>query len=169
MVSAGVAELIERLELTLHPEGGWYREVYRSDEELAPAGLPVRFDGPRRCATAIYFLINHASFSALHRIRADEQWHFYAGSPLTVHVIHPDGSYRALHLGSCLESGQHFTVVVPHGCWFGASVDTPGGYALVGCSVAPGFEFADFELGGREALLALYPQHAALISRLTRE
>jgi len=163
-----VAALIERLALRPHPEGGWFREVYRSAEAIPALGLPERFDAERRVATSIYFLLDDGDFSALHRIRADEQWHFYAGTGVTVHVIHPDGRYRPLCLGRDLAAGELFQGVVPHGCWFGASVEEPGGYALVGCSVAPGFEFADFELGERAALLAAFPQHAELVIRLTR-
>jgi len=161
-------DYIEALDLAPHPEGGWYREIYRSGETIAPAGLPERFAEGRRFATAIYFLLDDRSFSALHRIRADELWHFYAGSPLTLHLIAPDGGYRSLLLGPDLASGEAFQAVVPHGCWFGATVDTPDGFALVGCTVAPGFEFDDFELAERRRLLKDYPQHAALITRLTR-
>lgn len=146
---------IERLGLKPHPEGGYYAETYRAAQTL-PNGRPV--------ATAIYFLLEHGNFSALHRLSSDEMWHFYTGDPLMVHLIEPMGAYRVLRLGP----GQSFQGVVPAGCWFGATVETPGGYALVGCTVAPGFDFADFELAEREALTRLYPQHRALIERLTR-
>lgn len=150
---------IERLGLKPHPEGGYYAQTYRAAQTL-PNGRPV--------ATAIYFLLEHDNFSALHRLSSDEMWHFYAGDPLTVHLIEPEGSYRTLRLGPGLEPGQSFQGVVPAGCWFGATVERPGGYALVGCTVAPGFDFADFELAEREALTRLYPQHRTLIERLTR-
>ena len=129
---------------------------------------PKRFAGERPFATAIYFLLTSDTFSALHRIRSDEQWHFYAGSGLTVHVIEPAGEYRAIGLGQDLERGETFQAVVPAGCWFGASVDEPGGFALVGCTVAPGFDFADFEMGDRGELIREYPRHRELIERLTR-
>jgi predicted cupin superfamily sugar epimerase len=161
-------DLIAALNLQPHPEGGWYRETYRATETIAPAGLPERFVGPRSVATAIYFLLTSESFSALHRIRSDEQWHFYSGSPLTVHVIHPDGRYAPIKLGQDLALGETFQAVVPHGCWFGATVDAPGSYALVGCSVAPGFDFADFEMADGDLLSKEFPQHKALIRQLTR-
>ncbi|WP_027892208.1 cupin domain-containing protein [Calidithermus chliarophilus] len=150
---------IKRLGLQPHPEGGYYTETYRAAQTL-PDGRPV--------ATEIYFLLEHDNFSALHRLNSDETWHFYTGDGLTVHLIEPGGAYRTLNLGPDPTQGQTFQGVVPAGCWFGATVDAPGGYALVGCTVAPAFDFADFELAEREALSRLYPQHRALIERLTR-
>jgi len=150
---------IKRLGLQPHPEGGYYTETYRAAQTL-PDGRPV--------ATGIYFLLEHDNFSALHRLSSDETWHFYTGDGLTVHLIEPGGAYRTLSLGPDPAQGQAFQGVVPARCWFGATVDAPGGYALVGCTVAPAFDFADFELAEREALSRLYPQHRALIERLTR-
>ena len=161
-------DIIAALKLQPHPEGGWYRETYRAGETLSADCLPERFAGPRCYATAIYFMLTSSTFSALHRIKSDEQWHFYAGSGLTVHVIHPDGYYEAIKLGQKLEQGETFQAVVPHGCWFGATVDVPDSFALVGCSVALGFDFADFELAENEDLCAQFPQHTALIQRLVR-
>ena len=163
-----INDLIASLNLQSHPEGGWYRETYRSTETISANELPDRFDGPRSFATAIYFLLNSESFSALHRIKADEQWHFYSGSALTIHVIRRDGHYAPIKLGQNLEQGESFQAVVPHGCWFGATVDTPESYALVGCSVSPGFDFKDFEMAQREILKKEFPQHTELIDRLTR-
>lgn len=162
-------DYIRLLGLQPHPEGGWYRETYRSAETIPPEALPVRFDGARPFATAIYFLLSSETFSALHRIRSDEQWHFYAGSALTVHSIEPSGEYRAVRLGADIGRGEAFQAVVPAGCWFGATVDEPGAFALVGCTVAPGFDFADFELGRRETLIRQFPAQRELIVRLTRE
>lgn len=161
-------ELITSLNLQPHPEGGWYRESYRATESIPADGLPGRFDGPRSFATAIYFLLTSETFSALHRLKSDEQWHFYRGSPLTIHVIHPDGRYAPVKLGQQLDRGETLHAVVPYGCWFGATVDTSGSYALVGCTVAPGFDFADFEMAEGHKLLQEFPQHKALITRLTR-
>jgi predicted cupin superfamily sugar epimerase len=162
-----INDLIASLNLQSHPEGGWYRETYRSTETIPANELPDRFDGPRSFATAIYFLLNSESFSALHRIKADEQWHFYSGSALTIHVIRRDGHYAPIKLGQNLEQGESFQAVVPHGCWFGATVDTPESYALVGCSVSPGFDFKDFEMAQREILKKEFPHHTELIDRLT--
>jgi len=163
-----IEELIATLELQPHPEGGWYRETYRAAESIVPEALPARYGGPRSHATVIYFLLDSASFSALHRLKSDEQWHFYRGSALTIHVIEPDGRYAPIRLGPNPVGGESFQAVVPHGCWFGATVDTPGTHALVGCSVAPGFDFADFEMATRAKLCLDFPQHANLITRLTR-
>jgi predicted cupin superfamily sugar epimerase len=119
-------------------------------------------------ATAIYYLLPGTQCSRLHRLKSDEIWHFYHGAPLTMHIIDEQGMYRPVRLGQDPRAGQNFHSVVRAGCWFGAALDDPHAFALLGCTVAPGFDFADFELGERAALLARYPQHAALITRLTR-
>jgi hypothetical protein len=159
---------IERLGMQRHPEGGWFRETWRSPERIPRTGLPERYGAERSFSTAIYFLLEAGDFSALHTLRSEELWHFYAGAPLTVHVIEPDGTRKEHALGPDLDAGQHFQAMVPPGCVFGASVDGPEGFALVGCTVAPGFDFADFELCEREVLLAKWPQHRSLIERSTR-
>ena len=158
---------IERLDLQPHPEGGWYRETYRASLLLPHSALPDH-SGGRSASTAIYFLLAGEQFSALHRLRSDEVWHFYTGSSLIVHVIAPDGDYQQLLLGSDAESGEHFQAIVPAGCWFGLSLRQPNTYALVGCTVAPGFDFADFEMAQRDQLTTQYPQHRTTIERLTR-
>ncbi|GAV20185.1 hypothetical protein MMIC_P1149 [Mariprofundus micogutta] len=162
-----VEDLIQSLALQEHPEGGWYREVYRSDESIPLIGLPERFDGERAFCTSIYFLLSGEDFSAFHRIKQDELWHFHDGDRLTVHVIDRAGNYCEKKLGRNSEQGETFQQVVEAGDWFAASVPS-GGYALVGCTVAPGFDFADFEMPSRDALQALYPQHSNIIKRLTR-
>jgi hypothetical protein len=159
---------IDRLDLTAHPEGGYYRETYRTDEQIPVDALPDRFDGPRNAAALIYFLLPGDSFSALHRIRQDEAWHFYAGAPLTLHRIAPDGTYTTDTLGRAVDAGQQLHTVVPAGTWFGATVDDESGYALMGCTTAPAFDFADFELADRARLVDAYPAHRDLIERLTR-
>jgi uncharacterized protein len=159
---------IRTLELTGHPEGGFYREVYRSPERIAGAHLPGRFSGDRALSTAIYFLLRGCDQSALHRLRADEVWHFYGGSPLTLHMLTSTAEPSTVHLGPRPERGETFQAVVKAGSWFGATVDDPASFSLVGCTVAPGFGFEDFELGDRMALLGLYPQHRLLIERLAK-
>ncbi|CAB3662017.1 Uncharacterized conserved protein [Achromobacter denitrificans] len=156
--------LIRRLALQPHPEGGYYRETYRA------AGAVTRADGKRLAAsTAIYYLLCDGAWSAWHRIRADELWHFHAGAPLHVHVLAPDGGYRRLRLGNALaDEGAEFQGVVPGGSWFAAELAEPGGYALAGCTVAPGFEFSEFELADAGELRRLYPAQAELIARLAR-
>jgi predicted cupin superfamily sugar epimerase len=158
---------IERLRLTPHPEGGHFQEVYRASESVDVAALPARFTGARPFSTSIYFLLEQAQRAALHRIRSDEVWHFYDGFPLTLFVIDEAGTLSMTRLGRDPDAGETLQAVVPAGCWFGASVDAPGAYALVGCTVAPGFDFADFELAERSDLLRRYPQHRDVIEHLT--
>jgi uncharacterized protein len=159
---------IDRLNLQPHPEGGWYRQSYRAALTLPHSALPG-YPGDRAASTAIYFLLAADQFSALHRLRSDELWHFYAGSELIVHVIEPCGTYTTILLGNDVAAGEQFQAVVPAGCWFGSSLRHPDTYALVGCTVAPGFDFADFAMAKRNELTAQYPQHRAMIERLTRE
>lgn len=152
----------------LPEEGGWYREVYRSAETIPERGLPERFPGPRCFSTSIYYLLHSDEYSAFHRIRQDELWHFYTGSPLIVHTLGPDGSYGQIRLGPDVRGGERFQATVPAGVLFAATVAEPGTFALAGCTVAPGFEFEDFEAPPRADLLARYPEHAGVIQRLTR-
>lgn len=161
-------EWIDRLRLQPHPEGGFFRETYRSHESIARPHLPPRFAGERAFSTAIYFLLQGDDFSALHRIKSDELWHFYDGGPLTITVIAPDGGLSAIQLGTDLSAGQLPQAVVRAGCLFGSHVTKRDSFALVGCTVAPGFDFADFELPARGELLTAYPQHRKVIERLTR-
>ena len=150
---------IRTLHLIKHPEGGYYKEVYRAADEVHLQ------DRTRRASTSIYFLLSAGDFSALHQIKSDELWHFYDGSPLTVHRLCLDGAYRTFVLGRNIERGESLQNWVPAGDWFGATVET--GYALVGCTVAPGFEFQDFKMGTTEELLSLYPHHSSIVRRLT--
>jgi len=149
-----ISDLIASLQLQPHPEGGWFRETHRSLEAGA---------GGRCASTSILFLLEHPHVSHLHRIDAEELWYWHAGSCLDVSVIHPDGRLEVHHLGA---EGV-FQAVVPKGCWFGAELAQAGTWALVGCAVAPGFEFAGFEMAARDAILAEFPQHAERIERLT--
>jgi predicted cupin superfamily sugar epimerase len=159
---------IEKLQLDPHPEGGCFRQSYRSEVVIAREALPSEFAGKRAASTAIYFLLDGKSFSAFHRLRSDEVWHFYAGEPLLVHVIDPGGEYFRILLGHEPEAGQVLQAVVRAGCWFASHVADWNSFALVGCTVAPGFDFEDFEMGKREELVRIYPQHRELIERLTR-
>lgn len=161
-------EWIAHLQLLPHPEGGHYRQTYRATEMITHAHLPQRFTGDRAFSTAIYFLLAGDEFSALHRIRSDEVWHHYDGAALTVHVIDMAGLYVAVQLGKDLSRGESPQAVVPAGCLFGASLRDENSFALVGCTVAPGFDFADFELPPRSQLLRDYPQFHEIIKRLTR-
>jgi len=151
---------IDELKLERHPEGGWFRQCYASDILVTPEGFP----SPRPLMTVIYYLLESGDFSALHRLRQDEVWHFYAGSPLTVHTIDPAGTYAPVTLGK--DGMVQFTV--KGGILFGATIDTPDSWALVACTVSPGFDYDDFEMPPRDELLAKYPAHRDLVLRLTR-
>lgn len=159
---------IEKLRLEPHPEGGYFRQTYRSELVIAREALPG-FGGARPASTAIYYLLEGKSFSAFHRLRSDEVWHFYAGEALVVHVISPSAEHSSIVLGNDPKAAQVFQAVVPAGCWFASHIADWKGWALVGCTVAPGFDFEDFEMGKREMLAARYSQHRELIERLTRE
>jgi uncharacterized protein len=164
-----VDHLIAQLNLLAHPEGGYFRQTYRSTAEIPGYALPECYQGNRAISTAIYYLLAGDAFSAFHRICSDEIWHFYLGSRVEIHLIDRDGEYSCIYLGSDLPSGEVFQAVVPGGSWFGARLTKDAAYCLVGCTVAPGFEFADFELADRDALIAEYPQHAKIIHQLTRK
>ena len=158
-------ELIQHLGLTPHPkEGGFFRETYRSDEALA---VPPRYHGPRSVGTAIYYLLTPSTFSALHRLQSDEICHFYLGDPIRMLQLDSDGRGRTIVLGPDVLAGQHLQVVVPRGIWQGSLLEPGGAFALLGCTVAPGFEYADYEAGNRAALLSQYPAFAELIGKLT--
>ena len=161
-----VAQLIEALNLTPHPEGGHYRETYKSNLTFDADAESPAFSGRRSCGAAIYFLLAGEEVSHLHRIKADEIWHFYEGAPLTVHVIHPDGTLEQIRLGPDTQQGERYQAMVPAGCWFGASLDQ-GGHALVGCTTHPGFEFEDFQMAERDSLLQQWPEHKGTIKKLT--
>jgi predicted cupin superfamily sugar epimerase len=158
---------IKKLQLSEHPEGGYYKETYRSPELIEGDCLPKRFGGPRCFSTAIYFLLEGDQFSAFHRIKSDEVWHFYTGSSLTLYIIHLNGELSEIKLGSNFEEGEMFQAVIKAGCWYGARVNDPNSYSLVGGTVAPGFDFKDFELAERKKLIELYPQHRSIIEKLT--
>jgi hypothetical protein len=164
-----IARWVDALGLRPHPEGGYYRETYRAALALPREALGESFGGPRACSTAIYFLITAGSFSALHRIASDEVWHFHAGGPLEIVTLRPDGTRCDLRLGLDLAAGERPQHVVHAGAWFGSRLARESdGYALVSCTVAPGFDFSDFELAERGALRARFPEHAAIIDALTR-
>jgi predicted cupin superfamily sugar epimerase len=159
---------IRELALSRHPEGGYYRQVYVSQNQVDQNALPKGYQGSRPLLTAIDYLLPGSEFSALHRLKSDELWHFYSGISLTLHAIDGDDNYRKIKLGSDFEAGHVFQAVIPAGWWFGATVEDADGFALMGCCVSPGFDFADFELGNRHHLLQRYPDHAEIIKRLTR-
>lgn len=157
-------DLIGSLDLIPHPEGGFYRETYRSDKTVSAPHL----DGVRSAYTTIYFLLGPGDFSAWHRVWSDETWLFHRGSEIDVFQFHPDGHLIHEQIGP---KANRYQLTVPAGRWFAAKPAAPDQYGLVSCIVAPGFEFGDFELANRDELLRTHgttEQHKALITQLTR-
>ena len=162
-------QLISQYQLQSHPEGGYYLQTYRSYEMIPADALPDRFSGSRYFSTAIYFLLEGKQFSAFHRIQSDELWHFYTGIGLHIYVLHAGGRGEVLKLGDDLANGYSFQQVVSAGCWFASKPVNENGFAFVGCTVAPGFDFADFEIAEKEMLLKEYPRHEEWINKLSRQ
>jgi predicted cupin superfamily sugar epimerase len=174
---------IQRLNLSKHPEGGYYRETYRDDRiielDIQKRKEQENKDGKfksssstsaRSISSTIYYLLDGGQISALHRLRsADEIWHFYAGSSLTIYILE-EGSKKLgeFRLGNNIQDGDMFQLIVRRGSWFGATVNDPSSYSLVGCTVSPAFDFEDFELGQRENLVEMYPEYKLIIEKLTR-
>ena len=154
-----IEDLKSRYTLLPHPEGGFFAETYRAESTVETSY------GTRNASTAIYFLITPGSVSRLHKITADECWHFYLGGPLTVLEISEDGTLTKTTLGQ--DKGQHVQYVVKAGTWFGSYPNKGTEYSFVGCTVAPGFDFSDFKLASRAGLCKQYPQHEKEIARLT--
>ena len=161
-------EIISQLQLVPHPEGGFYKESYRSEGTINAACLPAVFGGNRHYATSIYYLLQAGDFSAFHRIKSDEIWHFYAGGSLRLHRIDSDGNYQHFLLGNRIAEGEQFQVVMPAGVWFAAESAPGTEFTLAGCTVAPGFDFRDFDMADKAALAAAYPQHSDVIRGLCR-
>ncbi|OGT52872.1 MAG: hypothetical protein A3F17_01310 [Gammaproteobacteria bacterium RIFCSPHIGHO2_12_FULL_41_15] len=155
--------IIDKLDLKPHIEGGYYKRTYQS-------AIDVNFDSkPRPINTAIYFLLESHDFSCWHRLKSDEIWHYYCGSNLIVHQINENGILLSTILGNLLEHPNiQPQCVIPASTWFSAEVQSTESFTLVGCTVAPGFEYDDFEMGDRANLLNKYPQHKELIIKLTK-
>lgn len=168
----GAARWIDALGLAPHPEGGYFRETYRSGESLSGTSLPERYGGASRSlSTSIYYLLERGDRSRLHRLASDEIWNFHAGDPVTLHLLDEEEGYRVRVLGLAVERGQSLQVAVPRGVWFGATLehsdlDGAAGYALVGCAMAPGFEFADFELAEADRIMAAFPDAPEVVGKL---
>ena len=164
-----VDQIKSLLNLKPHPtEGGYFVETYRSDEQLSKESLPERYDGVRSLATAIYYLLTPDTFSAMHRLQTDEIFHFYLGDPVEMLQLRPDGSGVVLTLGSNIMEGMHPQVTVLRGVWQGARLRPGGSLALLGTTVSPGFDFADYESGQRAVLIDSYPRFRDLIVALTK-
>lgn len=161
-------EVIRRLRLVpLTVEGGYFRETFRATLSFQPQALPAEYGGERNASTAIYYLLTPETFSAIHRVRSDEVFHFYAGDPAEMLQLRPDGESAVVVIGSDLEAGHVPQVVVPAGVWQGCRLAAGGRWALLGCTVAPGFDYADFEAARRGELVRHYPERESLITALT--
>ena len=164
-----VEEIKSLLNLTpQQKEGGYFTETYRSHHQLSNDALPDSYGGERSLATAIYYLLTPDTFSEMHRLPADEVFHFYLGDPVEMLQLLPDGSGKVITLGPDILNGMHPQIIVMKGIWQGARLLPGGKFALLGTTMSPGFEFADYESGKRDVLIELYPQFRDLISILTR-
>ena len=168
LAQLSIAEIVDHYKMLPHPEGGYYKETYRSPEQIDVDALPARFNGNRNFSTAIYFLLEKGNFSAFHRIQSDETWHFYAGQALNIYILQENGVLEIIQLGPEILKGQTFQATVPAGCWFASAPADNSAFSFVGCTVAPGFDFMDFELAKANELKAAFPIHAELISKLCR-
>lgn len=162
-------ELIERFSLRPHPEGGFFRETFRDTLEVTVS--PSEFDSgasqhTRSAATAIYYLLRQGDRSRFHRLRFCEVWHFYLGGPLEIWML-AKGTATSVRLGPNFIGGERLQVMIPAGCWFAAAPVSTAAYSFVGCTVAPGFEFSDFELASQDGLIRQFPEHRSLICRFT--
>ena len=164
-----INKIVKILGLKPHPEGGFYAETYRSGEKIPRNALPPRYKTDKQFSTAIYYLLTSDTFSALHRIKSDEIFHFYLGDPVTMLKLHPDGRGETITLGHDIEAGRHLQCVVPGGVWMGMYLNEGGSFALMGTTVAPAVDFDDFELGNRAELIEIYQNYKTIIRRLTLE
>ncbi|MDT7833375.1 cupin domain-containing protein [Flavobacteriaceae bacterium S356] len=165
--SMNAMTIIKELGLLEHPEGGYFKETYRSTGEISNVELGQKYKGDRNYSTGIYFLLTSEKFSAFHKINQDEMWHFYKGAPLLLHMISKEGEYTSVIIGNDFDKGEVPQYVVKGGDWFAAEVIGDNTYTLVGCTVAPGFDFADFVLPERKELAKQFPQHQEIITKLT--
>ena len=159
---------INKLKLQKHPEGGYFNEIYRSGEIFEASVLPERYMGNRAFSTSIYFLLDGKDISTFHKLQSDEIWHFYDGSPVRIYIITPERALEERVLGYNLDNNETLQTVINKDSWFGAELVDKSSFCLVGCTVSPGFDFQDFEMGKRELLLKEYPEFSGTILRLTK-
>lgn len=158
---------IKNLDLLPHPEGGYYKETYRSELSVNLETIEENRQGSRSLCTGIYFLLDKGNFSAFHRIKSDELWHFYAGDPITIHMIDQHGNYSAQDVGNNIDDGQVLQYLVPANTWFASEIKGDRRYALVGCTVSYGFDFNDFEMANK-SLIQEFEEHTEVLNRLIR-
>jgi len=168
------ADIKRILNLQPHPrEGGWYTRTYESPDLIAPTQFPdARYTGPRHTSTAIYYLLEPDTFSEMHLLQSDEIFHHYLGDPVEMLQLHPDGHTETHIIGKDLAANHRPQLTVPHGVWQGSrllSPDTPNAFALLGCTVSPGFDFADYQAIPRADLITRWPTEAQRITQLTRD
>jgi len=163
------AQIIEELGLIPHPEGGYYREIFRSTTRVSHPGIPDGESNDRAASTSIYFLLESGDFSAFHRVRSDETWHLHGGGPLEIHLIDQHGAHTLHILGLDVGAGFQPQLTIPANVWQACRPAPAAEYVLCGCQVAPGFEFADFSLASRRELIMCYPGCEAVIEALTRD
>jgi len=159
---------IEKLNMTAHPEGGFFAPAFRAPEQLGNEGLPERFTGRRAMVSSIYYLLETGQFSTFHKLKSIEIWNFFEGDPIFIYVLDRNGGLTEKRLGRNVDIGESLQVAIEAGNWFAAEQQGPGEFTLVGCVVAPGFEYEDMEIAGRAELEARYPQHIQIIEKLTR-
>jgi len=153
----------------LQPEGGYYVETYRAGDKVAAELLGQRYRGRRSLSSAILYLLTPDTFSAMHRLPSDEVFHFYLGDAVTMLQLHPDGQSEVIILGHDIFAGQRIQVTVLRDTWQGCMLNEGGKFALMGTTVTPGFDYDDFELGGKEQLQRQYPNEHELIGKLTAQ
>lgn len=162
---------VSKLGMNPHPEGGYYKRTFESEERITDKELTVNFDDQRKLYTSIYFLLTSNDVSHFHRLKSDELWYYHAGSPLTIHIIHENGEYEEIKLGLNLDKGEVPQARVRKNSIFGSSVvnEDEDAFSLVGCMVSPGFEFKDFELFTQDELMSKYPERKEIIKKLAYE
>jgi predicted cupin superfamily sugar epimerase len=153
---------INHLNLQPHPEGGYYKEVFRSGVEV----MRAETQNIKQACTSIYYLLEGSDFSGFHRLASDELWYFHKGAPLHIHIIDNEGVHTTIELSD--GPAGSLQAVIPPNTWFAAELPSQSGFALVSCAVAPGFDFAEFEMAKKQDLLTQYPQHTHLLNRLCR-
>jgi len=161
------AYYITKLQLEPHPEGGYYKEVYRAGEIYFAEHLPGRYSGDRNFSTSIYFLLEGRQISKFHKLDSDELWHFYDGSSVRIYILKESKGLSEIVLGNDLNKGEMFQTTIERGNWFAAEVIDKSSYSLIGCTVSPGFDFKDFNLANRKELIARFPSNEELIRLFT--
>jgi predicted cupin superfamily sugar epimerase len=162
-------EMKRLLRLEPHPcEGGWFRQTWKAEETIPQDALPERYSAARSAGTAIYYLLEPDTFSEMHKLASDEVFHFYLGDPVEMQQLWPDGTGRRIVLGSDIANGQLLQTVVPREVWQGSRLIDGGRFALLGCTVSPGFDYADYVSGKRNELVRQWPDWEQMIEKLTR-